>query len=354
MKIVLIVLIIFSLLFAGYLHENNGAEPAIVADSTLEDIPEYLPAPSLNPKQTPKPKPEPEPDTRHWSEKEIAAPAVPMGGQSAPEGMLPLKELPYYYRAADAIEDGCVATYYDDAGNNLQGGSGVWDAFVDKTLKGERAIVRVVDDYTNEEIGWAHSKTADIEFDGENYIVRRYFRDQNNGAEYEVLDTYRPITQWEKENDPLVRFYKDRAEAEADGCVIYRANEGLFSGEDKLNAFLAAVERGEKARVRIVNQSYSANDIYNVYQVEFDGEYFIYRTTYWNDLMRTSVYPYMLTFDVPSHGGTQYMLVPSNVYTWQELSAAWGAPISSADEGWLTNDRAFVIPIEENHEEVQP
>ncbi|MBR6812618.1 MAG: hypothetical protein IKM51_04520 [Oscillospiraceae bacterium] len=348
MKIVLIVLIVFSLLFAGYLHENNGTEPAYVAaDSTLEDVPEYLPAPSLDPKQTPKPKPTPEPDMRHWSEKEIAAPAVPMGGQSAPEGMVMLKDLPYYYRAAEGETDGCVTYYYDDEGNNYQGGNAVWDDFVAKTVRGEPAMVRRVQDYTCESFDRAYSKTADIEFDGEKYIVRRYYRDQMNGAEYEILDVYTYVTEWDKENNALITYYKDRAEAVADGCVIFKGNEQLSSGGEMIEDFLGAVERGEKARIRVAcNEAYGSS-IYNVYEIAFDGENFIYTSSHFSGLIRTSVYPYMLTFDVPSHGGTQYMLAYSEIYKWSELSAAWGALMSSSDEGWLSYDRAFVIPIDE-------
>ncbi len=354
MKVIVILVLVIALLFSGYLHDSK-TNPAPQSFAELsEPVPEYLPVPSLDPRETERSKPEPAHDTRHWSEKEIEAPAVPMDGGSAPEGMVKLNELPVYYPAADAEKDGCVVYAYDENDNYVQLGSNVWDTFVDKVSKGEPAMVRRVEDYSGYSYAEGdYTKTSDIEYDGQNYTVRRYYYDKKLAVSYEILDIYSPITDWDRENNALVKLYADRSEAEKDGCVIFKGNEELYSGKEKLEEFFLCVTKGEPARVRIVNQSYSANDIYDVYQVEFDGVNFIYTADYSDEFIKTSVYPYMLTFDAPSHGGIQYILCHSEDYKWSDITAKWGKG-SSMDEDWLSYNRAFVIPVEDSHEAVQP
>ena len=95
---------------------NNVADEKDFISSPAPTV-ELSPVSSEEPLSSPQPSFEPVernfPDD-HWSKNVSDAPAVPLDGMSAPEGMVPLKELPGDYSAEQAEADGCYGEYFAD------------------------------------------------------------------------------------------------------------------------------------------------------------------------------------------------------------------------------------------------
>ena len=103
-----------------------------------------------------------------------------------PDGMLPYAELPKDYSFEQAKQDGCVVHKQYD----LVSGQEVWDAFIEKTSRGEPAFVRLAF-YTN---GGSDGFLQDLTYDGEHYLLYSFESGQEYTREYKYLVRYFDIS----------------------------------------------------------------------------------------------------------------------------------------------------------------
>ncbi len=266
-------------------------------DVLVEQPPEATPE---LPAQTPNPEPE-------WAKSFTAS--AGMGdlepGMSAPEGMLPLKELPVHYSNEQAAQDGCVATVYDSEAHEFtEYGTQEWDDFLAATALGQKAgPIRQIYDVAPMSNDDCFTQPMDISFDGERYIVRQYIRHLKHDAEYELCRTYRYLQSDEFDAndvpvDTLCNGYNNDLEAAwLDGCIVTAAGTSLLSrtsfisllhSGEKWDEFLERVSKGESAKIRAAiaypsegaqrddSLEYIENGGYllRVIEIEYDGTYF--------------------------------------------------------------------------------
>jgi len=278
------------------------SDAVLPSDTAKDDVmpeqpPEATPAP---PVQTPNPEPE-------WAKTFTAS--AGMGdlepGMSAPEGMLPLKELPVHYSNEQAAQDGCVAVVYDSEANEFtEYGIHEWNDFRVAVKRGQVAgPIRRLYDFSPLNNDDYFTQPMDISFDGERYIVKQYIRHLKHDAEYELCRTFRYLQPDEFDAngaplDTLCNNYNNDLEAAwLDGCIVTAAGISLLtrtsfisvlrSGE-KWDEFLESVAKGECAKIRVAvaypSEGVQRNDsleyietgdyLLEVTEIEYDGVYF--------------------------------------------------------------------------------
>ncbi len=282
-------------------------------------------------------------------------------GISAPEGMLPLKELLYDYSGTQAAEDGCFAPGF--------GGENLYDEFLANAANGVPGMMRAA--YCFGQKGG--SKVYDVTFDGEKFISQIYHRDKESGLEYEQMWTVRELDDDEIDSegnllDPLHNNYNNDVElAKADNCIIIYTQKPRFwpeyfssieYGEDIWDEFYARVKAGKPAKVRIVTkQGAAADGVFELeaYDLEFDGRYF-WLTDYYaypetteelpkdeiHHLERSYRYTHMIEDKTVSMGRDDldlFVLTLSDQYTWDYLR-------KNGDEGVMASDFPFNVPNE--------
>ena len=250
------------------------AEPSAVPSAEPSEEP--TPTPCAEPEPSPLPSFEPVvrnfPDD-HWSKNIADAPAVPMDGMSAPDGMVPLKELPVDYSSEQAEADGCYGT--DRRNHNQLFGTAVKNDFKAAISEGTPTMAREYNFKTSNQHKAAYPVITDIEFDGTDTITRQYIRDSEMQLEYELVTVQRDISALG--DDVAADYDKDAERARKDGCIIIRAyaNQPLYEGSVIWDEFIQRAEAGEKASVRFY-VLYENTKFDTVSQLDYDGKHFIY------------------------------------------------------------------------------
>ncbi len=94
-----------------------------------------------------------------------------------PQSWPPLEETKEGYTKDEAAKDGCVVFY----GSLLYAGGDVWETFVDKTERGESAIVRVYKDY--EKTGGGYF-VYELRYNGDKFYLQVHDREGDTGREF--------------------------------------------------------------------------------------------------------------------------------------------------------------------------
>jgi len=281
-----------------------------------------------------------EPIALHWSEKEIEVRVDIPDGMSAPGGVMYLKDVPVpHYDPLQAYEDGCCVMGFSSLGQDR------YDEFLENADKGIPGSIRVVYDMGD------FSRVHDEEFDGEKFISRQYFVDNEQNISFEKKSTGRKLREDEFDAegnplDPLFNCYNhDPQAAIDDGCIVFDTEYGMsvysfksvLHGEELWNEFLAKVEAGTPARVRLCTLQgkwdenlgqfgeYSETEKeLKVTQLEYDGRRF-YTVSYNKEEGKEVCVRYNALVEGtakrknPSKAFTVYSLVISDEYTWEAV-----------------------------------
>ena len=262
---------------------------------------------------------------------EVSASPFPLitDGMSAPEGMIPLKEIPSDYSAEQAEADGCYVEIHPKTGPLEELNRYVWDNFIEESESGNPASIRKFTDYT---ANHGHFTVKDIEFDGTKYIVRHYVR-SNDNIEYESVKLYERI----KDNAEL-KFpeYKNAKEAAADGCIVWDENNNITHGQELFDAFISSAKNGKAAKyTKVYTASYlPAPTTESV--LEFTGEYFILKTHNPSlgcieSIILHSIYESSIISIQSCKKLTHTIISPSNEITYEHLMEASNSAISGGN-----------------------
>jgi len=297
-SLILIIILLISIFSACSKVNTTGDNKEAASDGTADVTPspaptasptaEPSPAPSEKPTVPPQPSFEPVdrnfPDD-HWSKNIADAPAVPLDGMSAPEGMVPLKELPVDYSAEQAEADGCYGKYFANY-ESITFGEEKLLAFRECVQSGIPCSIR--------KYGFVFMSSpvptiTDMYFDGENIIHRTYTRDIEKQLEYEEVSVEQDIT--EKYEDFLLGYDNDAEKALADGCIVFTPDspEPIGNSNEIWNSFYNKVTSGKKAAVRIFRGNGEQYKPYMIH-LEFDGKYFVLTTLYDDSRLHSTVF----------------------------------------------------------------
>ena len=336
------ILMCLLIVFAGCENTSKDSAANVSGEDSSASTPNAsIVAPSAEPETAP--------------EESFIIPPYVEEGISAPEGMKPLKELPYDYTGQQAAEDGCFSPGF--------GGEELYDDFLSNAASGKSGMVRAA--YCFGQKGG--SKVYDITFDGEKFISQIYHRDKEKDLEYEQMWTVRVLTDDEIDSegnllDSLHNNYNNDVElAKEDGCVIIHTQAHRFSpeyftaiehGKEIWDEFYSRVKAGKPAKVRLATMTGAVADgVFELeaYDLEFDGRYFWF-TDYVarpegesvHHVERSYRYTYMLKDQTVTLGRKDldvFVLTLSDQYTWSYMDR-------TADDAALASDFPFIVPNE--------
>ncbi len=347
--------------------KSEEPAPSAGTDALAENA---TPAPSPEAANTPEP-------TWQVSEEPQPTPEIKPVYTAAPKNYPPLSELPESYPMEDAQKDGCVlvnsAILESDAEASFDANYGTWLDFKDKTSRGECEKVRFAW-YVFEDIYYLY----DLEFDGENYNVTQFFRDKTAGFDFEYLESYRFLRgdELDEEGKPIDGLYthygSDISLAEADGCVVMyeplydETPQMLISGQEIWDEFYANAKNGtpDVLRAAVIYPDVDEitwvqnSDLYydypadgvdyalRVFEVEFDGCEYIYRT-YNSDkeVLKTVKYPYLVQMnsDIGNYPNErEYWLMFTDKYTWKAAFDVMASQQASSSRGAAMAEVIFI------------